>query len=781
MSEKIDLTGVDEIDSQPINQSPDILSPADMNEVNKAVELDKKYGDVPLKAAALGAARGMSFGISDQALVKSGLATSEELDEIKTRNKISSLTGEIAGTAASLLTPAAPASAVAKAGLATEKFAEKAFINALASEGKKSVAKEIVKKAIPKALGSAVEGAAYGAGQLISEEALGNAEITAENIMASAGTGALLGAVAGGIFEAPKALIPIKDKATSVIKSKIGDPVDAALDIYGVSAKQKAKFKAQSRIGKKTESPLGADDLASNKNKYEKSDFLEDLPSWTVEKANLGIFKDSESLKNNLIKLRETSGEKIGSLMKAMDDVAINNPEILPTNANFYAKIAKRIDDKIIDKYSSVPGFKEQLRPVKSIRKSFLDLASKEGQLNASALHNLRMQLDELIKFDKAPGTFTLKEKALNDIRKELNEEIITLANNASSIDTSGQLGNIAKDLLEANKDFSYSSRLIPIMEHKVEKEAAKKGIFNLTDLVAGMAGATIDPVLGLSTIVIKKIMEADFRRKIVIFANMEKQNKLINNQITSNIKGFFENVSKPAKPILRTTILKSSLSRNENGKKPENKKEAFKNLQSNISRLSADSEALSDLIAKRTMHVEKVAPTVTNLVTQNTIKGLQFLQSKLPKQTVDMDSAKLFSKREFIPSDLQMSKFERYLEVVENPISALEDMKEGTLTREAAETLKVVYPNLYKKMQTEVLDNLSKNKENIPYSKRIQLGILLDVPTDVSLKPEYVAALQANLAIQEQAPKATPTKAENLSMAERQETEANKIAQRSV
>ncbi len=763
MSEKIDLTGVDEIDSQPVNSSPDILSPADMNEVNKAVEMDQKYGDVPLKAAALGAARGMSFGISDQALVKSGLATSEELDEIKTRNKIASLTGEVAGTAASLLSPASPASAVAKAGLATEKFAEKAFINALASEGKKSVAKEIVKKAIPKALGSAVEGAAYGAGQLVSEEALGNADITAENMLAHAGTGALFGAVAGGLFEAPKALIPMKDKATSVVKSKIGDPVDSALDLFGVSATQRAKFKSQNK------------------------QFVDELPTWTVEKAKLGWFTDSQSLKNNLTKIREYSGEKIGSLMKNMDDIAISNQTILPTNQAVYANLAKKISDDILDKYSIIvnkektlaaPGFQEQLRPVKSIRNTFMELAEKSGQINASELHGLRMKIDELIKFDKAPGTFTLKEKALNDIRYMLNDEINLIAKNASTADTSGQFTNILDDLLEANKDFSYASRLIPNIEKKVEKEAAKKGIFNLTDVVAGISGAAIDPTLGLGTVVVKKLMEADVRRRIVLLANMEKQNKLINDKITSNVKDFFKQINQPSKTIIRTTILKSALSTNEKGKKPENKKQAFKNIQDNISRLSSNPEELSNLMAKRTMQMQKIAPNITESVTNNAVKGLQFLQAKLPKPTVD-NTTNIFSKREFIPSDLQMSKFERYLEVVENPISALEDMKEGSLTREAAEALKIVYPNMFKKMQLEVINQLNDNKESIPYAKRIQLGILLDVPTDVSLKPEYVAALQANLAIQEQAPKATPTKAENLSIAERQETEANKIAQR--
>ncbi len=758
MNEKIDLTGIDEI-SQPIAAEPvaEVLSPDDLNQVNKAIELDKKYGDVPLKAAALGAARGLSFGVSDQALVKSGLSTQEELSEIKERNKIASLTGEVGATIASAFVSSTPVAAVSKAGLAAEKFAEKAFMNALASEGKKSIAKEIVKKSIPKALGSAVEGAAYGAGQLVSEDALGDSTLTAENLLASAGTGALLGAVAGGIFEAPKALIPIKDKATSVVKSKIGDPTDAALDLFGVSATQRAKLKSQNK------------------------QFVDDLPAWTVEKANLGLFTDNESLKNNIIKVRKEAGEKIGTLMKSMDDAALTNPTLLPTNREVYSSIAKNMSDDILDKYSSIPGFKEQIRPVKSIRNDFIKLAQKEGQVNASELHKLRMKVDELIKFDKAPGTFTLKEKALSDVRFMLNDEINNIAKKASALDTQGQLSSILPELLQANKDFSYASRLIPNIEKKVEKEAAKKGIFNLTDIMTGAAGASIDPTLGLGTVVVKKLMEADVRRRIVLLANMEKQNRAINARISSNVKGFFENIQKPAKTILRTTILKSSISTDENGKKPKDKKEAFKNIQSNINKLSSDPEALSNMLSKRTMHVEKIAPNITEKVTENTLRGLQFLQTKLPKQTVDMDSAKLFSKREFSPSDFQMAKFERYLEVVENPVSALEDLKEGSLTREAAETLKVVYPNLFKKMQSGVLDNLEKNKEVIPYSKRIQLGILLDVPTDVSLKPEYVAALQANLGIQEQQPKSTPTKAENITIAKRTETEANKIAQRSV
>ena len=181
------------------------LNPAAVKEAR--LELDKinEYEDKGLEAGLLGAARGLTFGLSDQLLQKTAKYTgytSEELNDIKRYNELESTIGEAAGIVGpSLLTGGTGAAGAAARGLTTGvrgaevagKVTQKALAKVLAEQGKNSVASNIVAKTAPKLIGSATEGAIYGAGQLISENALGNADINAENLIASASTGALLG------------------------------------------------------------------------------------------------------------------------------------------------------------------------------------------------------------------------------------------------------------------------------------------------------------------------------------------------------------------------------------------------------------------------------------------------------------------------------------------------------------------------------------------------------------------------------------------------------------
>src|SRR5690606_34001635 len=79
-------------------------------------------------------------------------------------------------------------------------------------------------------------------------------------------------------------------------------------------------------------------------------------------------------------------------------------------------------------------------------------------------------------------------------------------------------------------------------------------------------------------------------------------------------------------------------------------------------------------------------------------------------------------------------------------PLSVLEDIKKGTLTREHVEALQKVYPHLYNQIRVEVLEQLrDKSETDIPYNRRVLLSILLNIPGDASLLGKNIEALQAN------------------------------------
>lgn len=160
----------------------------------------KEYGEGalnPVRAGIEGAARGLTFGLSDAALTKMGV-DKEGLRERMERNPVASTVGEIGGIAIPFLLPEPTTTAGAAAQAATA-------LPRLAQRSSQAIAGRIVKGAGARAIaGSAVEGAFYGAGQVVTEASLtDNPDLTASQILGTVGLGAVLG---GGATAAQRAL-----------------------------------------------------------------------------------------------------------------------------------------------------------------------------------------------------------------------------------------------------------------------------------------------------------------------------------------------------------------------------------------------------------------------------------------------------------------------------------------------------------------------------------------------------------------------------------------------
>lgn len=158
----------------------------------------REVAEEPLEAAAEGFGRGATFGLSDrggglsedanvpfeerQALNK--FAASERLKR-KESNPVSSTVGEVAGM---LVNPIGEAGTALRAGIGATSLLGR--VGASAASG-------------------ALEGAFFGAGNAVSEAALGDTELTAEKLLLGAGLGGVLGGAGGGVghglFEAGKA------------------------------------------------------------------------------------------------------------------------------------------------------------------------------------------------------------------------------------------------------------------------------------------------------------------------------------------------------------------------------------------------------------------------------------------------------------------------------------------------------------------------------------------------------------------------------------------------
>jgi hypothetical protein len=169
-------------------------------QVKKESDL-KEAGESPFEAAGVSLASGLTLGISDQILQKTGAYTEEELSNLSEANPIISTIGEIGGAIAPALfsggsSIAASIAAKTPAALAI-RAGEKAAVSAFTGKVLSKTTSDVAKKAIEMGVGSAVEGSLFGAGQLLKEEALGNAEFNGENLVSYMGMGALTGGAVG--------------------------------------------------------------------------------------------------------------------------------------------------------------------------------------------------------------------------------------------------------------------------------------------------------------------------------------------------------------------------------------------------------------------------------------------------------------------------------------------------------------------------------------------------------------------------------------------------------
>jgi hypothetical protein len=176
----------------------------------------------------------LTFGLSDQALTKTGLVAPEDLKGREEANPATATVSEIAGATAPMLVPGvgeaegaglaariaskAPSALVSKVGQAAEHVAAR-----FAPEAGASIASRIAAKAIPKAIGSGVEGMAYGLGHEVSENALGDPNQTAQSVLAHVGLAGLLGMGLGAGVGAGEVVVP----------EAVGKARDALANLYG--------------------------------------------------------------------------------------------------------------------------------------------------------------------------------------------------------------------------------------------------------------------------------------------------------------------------------------------------------------------------------------------------------------------------------------------------------------------------------------------------------------------------------------------------------------------
>lgn len=166
----------------------------------------------------------------------------------------------------------------------------------------------------------------------------------------------------------------------------------------------------------------------------------------------------------------------------------------------------------------------------------------------------------------------------------------------------------------------------------------------------------------------------------------------------------------------------------------------------SSVRAAASNERATAERIEQSLAPVAQASPQVARQTVSTVLRGVAFLDSKIPVSAMRADTLTPHLDEPRASQD-EKARFMRYARAVNDPVTVVEDLRAGKITREGVEAVRVVYPQLYAQIQQAAVSRLADLKRPISYAQRVQLSILLGVPGDPSLQPKALSALQSTYA----------------------------------
>lgn len=97
-------------------------------------------------------------------------------------------------------------------------------------------------------------------------------------------------------------------------------------------------------------------------------------------------------------------------------------------------------------------------------------------------------------------------------------------------------------------------------------------------------------------------------------------------------------------------------------------------------------------------------------------------------------------------PTGAQKARYNRALDIANNPVVVLQHVKDGTVQVTDLQDLKGLYPSLYPKMAQQLSNSMmhrAADEEQIPYKTRMGLSLFLAQPLDSTMTPQSIMAAQ--------------------------------------
>lgn len=161
------------------------------------------------------------------------------------------------------------------------------------------------------------------------------------------------------------------------------------------------------------------------------------------------------------------------------------------------------------------------------------------------------------------------------------------------------------------------------------------------------------------------------------------------------------------------------------------------KKLDKRISKLNEDPSKMFDMAGETGHYMEEHAASIGQIAT-TAMKYLAMLKPNTePRNPLDAKVP---------PNSTDTSKYNRALDIAQQPLLVLKSIKDGSLSGNDIIALKSMYPALYSKLVGKLTNDMvtAKDKEtDIPYKTRMALSLFMGQPLDSTLTPDSIASAQ--------------------------------------
>jgi hypothetical protein len=712
-----------------------------------------------LEAWREGASAGLTAGV-DKVVTKealdavkpgAGKAYAEHVGDLKTAHGAAYGAGEVGGMvagaaiggaagagkgAATGLARLLPSAAIDAAGGAAEGLASRGLAG-LAGRG--AVGRAIATGGRFAARG-AVEGALQGAAGQLTEDMLGDHEVTGEKLFAAMGSGLVAGGVTGGVLGAGGSLAASGARAgakglAGLVRrgaGELGAAVGQAGGASGLIRSQANDLAFRS---------LGGTPSRTAKTLGKVSE--QEVGAWTLKNAiaeapegagalraayEAGATGRSDELLVRISEKNRQTGEAIGELLQK-NPIPVQVREFDDAAAKIVVELQK--DAATFGAGSTVLNAAENMKAALTNRGSLA-----EGTVNLADAYRQRASLEGLAYELKSQGR-NVERDALKSWLREVDGILV------------GKLDDGAAAELKALKRDYQVGR---IAEDIAEQGAARFKGNNLVSLTTGLAAAGAlagaGPIGAVATLAAGTLLKqrgaaagAGLLGKLSELQTVAAAVQRIDAKISGAARAAMADVptGKP-RPVLPREQVRA---------RAEKTAAAVREYQ-------RDPEAFRARVMRTAEDLSRSAPNVAQHYLTTTMRAASILSARIPPPPTVGPLDQPLPMR---PEDAVAVN--AVAEYTERPEAFFDDVAAGTVTSEQVAVARELMPQAFAELQdlvrTSVAERRAKGRP-IPRKQRFRLGTLLGVPLDWDLEPANLAVLQQTATAPQQEPQ-TPTK----------------------